>query len=179
MTLYALIRNICYTSSPMTWWKEHNEWIEQPQPTLRASDIIDYYIREDKPIEGLTLYHLLEPLSGTSFMQRATQQLRLHKAERKNHTDTGVYPNDLFLVFFGSSYPNQVERCTDSTRQDEATIALHSLSTYAIGLDTIFTLNWLQKDEMMLLQGRWDHVYHDTERTRKAFTHNAAQWDYY
>jgi len=31
----------------------------------------------------------------------------------------------------------------------------------------------------MLLQGRWDHVYHDTERTQKAFTHNAAQWDFY
>lgn len=163
----------------MAWWKEHDEWIEHSQPTLQASDIMQFYIREEKPIEGYALYHLLEPLAGTSFMQRAINMLRQHKAERQGHTDTRVYPNDLFLVFFGTSFPDQAEICTDSTRQDEATMALHSLSTYAIGLDKILTLPWLEKDEMMLLQSRWDHVYHDREQTQEAFSHNAAQWQFY
>lgn len=160
-------------------WSARGQEFGSPQPPYTVYDIVQAYIRAEKPLDGLLLFHLLEPLAGTSFLTTATQGLRLHIAEKRFESEKRLYPNDLFRVFYGPDYHEQVERVQDGTRLDEATIALHSLSTHAIGLDQIKTLPWLEEDEMMLRQARSDFIYHDRTRTQSAFTHIASQWQFY
>ena len=164
----------------MAWWKDQ-EGIAFTRPPYTANDIKQHFMLQEKPIEGHTLFHLLEPLAGTSFMEKAIRELRIHLAGRRRlQPETSVYPYDLYQCWMGDNYPDQVEQVRDFPRQNAATIALHSLSTHAIGIDTIFLLHWLNDpSEMLLMQGRWDEVYYDEERTRKAFSHHAGQWQFY
>jgi hypothetical protein len=142
----------------------------------RVSQIIQFYILQDKPLDGMIVFHTLEPLMGTSFLRVAIDELRIHIEERKSPSITA---NDLVCAFFGTLNFDEVREVKDAARQDEATIALHSLSSYAIGLDEFLSKEWLEADEMMLLQTRWDRVYYDIGRTRTAFTHTCAQWQFY
>lgn len=144
-----------------------------------VSRIMQYYVRQDKPLDGLYIFHVLEPLVGTSFMNRAIQEMRFYIEERRLFTDKGIYPNDLLTAFFGGHCPDQMKEVQNAMLQEEATIAIHSLSPSAIGLDIVLTLDWLETDEMLLYQIRWDDVYLDTERTQKAFTHTSVQWQFY
>jgi len=165
----------------MAWWKDQEEGSEFSRPPFTAKDLKQHFMLQEKPIEGQTLFHLLEPLAGTSFMEKAIRELRIHLAGRRRlQPETNVYPYDLYQCWMGDNYPDQVEQVRDFPLQIAATIALHSLSTHAIGIDTIFLVHWLQDpSEMLLMQGRWDEVYYDEERTQKAFSHHAGQWQFY
>ena len=165
----------------MAWWKDQEEGIAFSRPPYTAKDHMQNYILQEKPIEGQALFHLLEPLAGTSFMKKAIRELRIHFGGRRRlQTETSVYPYDLYQCWVGDNYPDQVEQVRDFSRVNAATIALHSLSTHAIGIDRVSTLHWLKDpSEMLLMQGRWDEIYHDEERTQKAFSHHAGQWQFY
>jgi hypothetical protein len=112
--------------------------------------------------------------------QKAYRRRVKAKRSAKLQPETSVYPYDLYQCWMGDNYPDQVEQVRDFPRQSAATIALHSLSTHAIGIDNIFLLHWLKDpSEMLLMQGRWDEVYYDEGRTQKAFSHHAGQWQFY
>lgn len=161
------------------WWKEGEERLSE-KPAYTAQAIIDYYAKQVRPLEGETVYRLLEPLAGTSFLANAMTELGIHFRHQRHLTRKAIYPFHLLDCWYGSVYPYTNELVRDTKLLDEARVAIHSLLPDSFGIDNVYILDGLEKpSEMLLYQGRWDNVYHDEARTAQAFSLYTGQVQFY
>src|SRR5947209_18245303 len=104
------------------WWKDSERGRDFSRPEYTAQDIIAYYAKQEKPIDGETVFRLLEPLAGTSFMALAIRQLGIHFWHQRRASQKTVFPADIADFWFRDIYPHQVEKVTDAKLLEEATL---------------------------------------------------------
>jgi hypothetical protein len=142
---------------------------------LTIGQTIARYQLVDEPLSGDTILSVLEPLTGSSFLGIATNEVITSILDRRR-----IHAEDLYLSFFGRQL-QKINPVTEYPTVGNAIIALQSQTSSHIAIDRVPTYDDLREDELMLHQARWDDIYfdYDKEHEQKAFTHTALQWSFY
>ncbi len=143
---------------------------------LTIPEIWEMYRQQDKPLNADTILATLEPLTGTSFLQHATEILR----SLTNYRDPQYKPLhtlDLFLIFYGAF--DETFKSNDDQQQEDAITCLYLLSGFSVPLDSVYKMKWMEPDELLAREFRSDDLYYDLEKKYVAGTHRAIQFRFY
>lgn len=138
---------------------------------LTIPEIWEMYREQDKPLNADTILSLLEPLAGTSFLQHATDILD-SLTERQP-----VHALDLALIFYGAF--DDTAKSRDDHQQEAAITCLYHLSGFSVPLDAVYTMKYMEPDELLAREFRSDFLYHDLEKQHLAGAHRAIQFRCY
>jgi hypothetical protein len=143
---------------------------------VTIAEVREMYQQKDTPLNADTILATLEPLAGTSFLKHATEILGTLITYRKAQYKP-IQALDLFLIFYGAF--DDTFKSNNDQQQEDAITCLYLLSGFRVPLDSVYTMKWMQPDELLAREFRSDDLYYDLEKKHVAGTHRAIQFRFY
>ena len=161
---------------------EDRDNIPEHRKLFTPADLLMLYVQEQKPVNSDALRVMIEPLAGTSFGTIALSALRVEFDAQQQRLEPKPYrflPSQFYHAFFKKIDDSNIDNDLIGTEALHAENALWSFLSHNVAVLSIYPDERLASGEMMFWQQRHDHVWHDPEHERYAFTHDTGQWQFF
>lgn len=150
------------------------------EPGDPITGVYNYYQRMHKPLPGIAVFHLLEPLAGTSFFDLAKESLEEEiRQRRKGGENLDLYAQDVFSLFWGEKINAKFDTFLDYRYLDFINSRLFLPAVPMLEIGRVLIHSALREQDMMLLEGRTDDIFTTPPNEHRAYTLAASQLSFY
>ena len=158
--------------------KEQFEGLDETGDPITG--VYNYYQRMHKPLPGIAVFHLLEPLAGTSFFDLAKESL---EEEIRRRTWAGenldLYAQDVFSLFWGQQIDAKFDTFLDYRYLDVIDSRLFLPDMPMLDIGKVLIHSKLNGQDVMVHEGRIDDIFTTPAREQRAYSLSASQLSFY